>query len=103
MKRLRTLMKHLPIGPPTGPLTTAEAAKAEEKRRRTTGVAKFIAHVEFELDAESLRDGRERLRRLSAAAEPVGFRMIRGEVHPVSESPEKPGWTGYGPKIDRAG
>jgi hypothetical protein len=35
MKRLRALMKHLPIGPPTGPLTTDEAAKAEEKRQKT--------------------------------------------------------------------
>jgi hypothetical protein len=97
MKRLRTLRKHLPIGPPTGPLTTAEAAKAAEKRWRRTDVAKFIAHAEFEFDAEALSDGGERLRRLSAAAESVGFRMIRGEVHLASESsenPEKPGWTG---------
>jgi hypothetical protein len=99
MKRLRlhTLLKHLPIGPPTGPLTTAEAAKAEEKRWRTTDIAKFIAHVEFEFDAEALSDGGERLRRLSAAAESAGFRMIRGEVHLASESPanlKKPGWTG---------
>jgi hypothetical protein len=99
-------MKHLPIGPPTGPLTTAEAAKAEAKQRRTTDVARFIAHVEFEFDAESLSEGGERLRRLSAAAEPAGFRMIRSEVHPASESPvnpEKPGSTGNGPKIDQAG
>jgi hypothetical protein len=98
-------MKHLPIGPPTGPLTTAEAAKAEEKRRKTTDLAKFIARVEFEFNADALGDGGERLRRLSAAAEPVGFRMIRGEVRPVSESPvnpEQPGWIGYGPKVDTA-
>jgi hypothetical protein len=34
MKRLRTVIKHLPVGPPTGPLTTAEAAKAEELRQK---------------------------------------------------------------------
>ena len=35
MKGLRTLVRHLPIGPPTGPLTTAEATRAEELRQKT--------------------------------------------------------------------
>lgn len=44
---------------------------------------KFIAHIEFEFEADALRDGGRRLRDLSAVAEPAGFRMIRGEVRPA--------------------
>ena len=61
---------------------------------------KFIARIEFE--ADGLKDGGRRLRDLRAVAEPAGFRMIRSEVPPVSESqdsPDRPGWTGYGPKV----
>jgi hypothetical protein len=37
MKRLRAFLERLPGGhrPPTGPLTTSEAAEAEELRRQT--------------------------------------------------------------------
>jgi hypothetical protein len=71
-----------------------------------TDVAKFIARVEFQFEAEAITDGDQRLRRLNKAAEAAGFKMIRGEVHPAPktpEDPEKPGWTGYGPKIDPTG
>ena len=63
---------------------------------------KFIARIEFEFEADALKDGGRRLRDLSAVAEPAGFRMIRGEVHPLAESqgnPDRPGRTGYGPKV----
>jgi hypothetical protein len=66
-------------------------------------VEKFIARVEFEFETAALTDGGRRLRELSAVAESAGFTMIRGEVHPAAEgheSPERPGWTGYGPKVD---
>lgn len=62
---------------------------------------KFIARIEFEFEADALKDGGRRLRDLRAVAEPAGFRMIRSEVHSVAESqesPDRPGWTGYGPK-----
>jgi hypothetical protein len=65
-------------------------------------VAKFIARVEFEFDADAVKDGGRRLRKLMAVAEPAGFRLIRGEVHPAPETPEsadRPGWTGYGPRV----
>jgi hypothetical protein len=67
-------------------------------------VEKFIARIDFEFEADALTDGGRRLRELSAVAEPAGFRMIRGEVHSAAEShesPERPGWTEYGPKVDR--
>jgi hypothetical protein len=66
-------------------------------------VEKFIARIEFEFEADALQDGGQRLRKLCAVAEPAGFTMIRGEVHPAAESresPERPGGTAYGPKVD---
>jgi hypothetical protein len=53
-------------------------------------VDRFIARIEFGFEADALKDGGRRLRDLSAVAEPAGFRMIRGEVHPMTESQENP-------------
>jgi hypothetical protein len=48
MKRLRTFLERLPGGhrPPTGPLTTSEAADAEELRQET--LAKNDERIEHE-------------------------------------------------------
>ncbi len=55
MKRLRTFLERLPGGhrPPTGPLTTSEAADAEKLRQET--LAKNDAHI----DREQEEAGRE--------------------------------------------
>ena len=51
MKRLRTFLERLPGGhrPPTGPLTTSEAADAEELRQET--LAKNDERIKREQDA----------------------------------------------------
>jgi hypothetical protein len=51
MKRLRTFLERLPGGrrPPTGPLTTAETADAEELRQET--LAKDTERIDEENEA----------------------------------------------------
>jgi hypothetical protein len=51
MKRLRSFLERLPGGhrPPTGPLTTSEAADAEELRQET--LAKNDERIKREQDA----------------------------------------------------
>lgn len=58
MKRLRAFLECLPGGhrPPTGPLTTTEAADAEELRQEA--LAKDNQRIEHEQDEPS--DGRDR-------------------------------------------
>lgn len=55
MKRLRTFLKHLRGGhrPPTGPLTTSEAADAEELRQET------LAKNDERIEREQEEAGRE--------------------------------------------
>jgi len=55
MKRLRTFLDRLPGGhrPPTGPLTTSEAAEAEELRHET------LAKNEERIEREQERAKRE--------------------------------------------
>lgn len=60
---------------------------------------RFIAHAEFEFTALDVEDRGHRLRQLGAAAEPLGFEMIRGEVHPAPEGSERRGPTGFGPRV----
>ncbi len=55
MKRLRTFLERLPGGhrPPTGPLTTSEAADAEELRQET------LAKNDEQIEREQEEAGRE--------------------------------------------
>jgi hypothetical protein len=55
MKRLRTFLERLPGGhrPPTGPLTTSEAAEAEELRQET------LAKNDERIEREQEEAGRE--------------------------------------------
>ncbi len=55
MKRLRTFLERLPGGhrPPTGPLTTSEAADAEELRQET------LAKNDERIEREQEEAGRE--------------------------------------------
>ena len=55
MKRLRTFLERLPGGhrPPTGPLTTSEAADAEELRQAT------LAKSDERIEREQEEVGRE--------------------------------------------
>jgi len=59
MKRLRAFLERLPGGhrPPTGPLTTAEAADAEALRQETR--AKDRKRIEREQEEESERPHRQ--------------------------------------------
>jgi hypothetical protein len=59
MKRLRAFLERLPGGhrPPTGPLTTAEAADAEALRQET--LAKDTKRIEREQEEASERPDRE--------------------------------------------
>ena len=59
MKRLRAFLERLPGGhrPPTGPLTTAEAADAEALRQET--LAKDRKRIEREQEEESARPHRQ--------------------------------------------
>lgn len=59
MKRLRSFLDRFPGGhrPPTGPLTTAEAADAEESRQET--LAKENERTEREQDEAGDRPDRE--------------------------------------------
>lgn len=60
MKRLRTFLQRMPGGhrPPTGPLTTAETASAEELRQET--LAKDNARLKREQQETSDRRDREK-------------------------------------------
>ncbi|MGD0713819.1 MAG: hypothetical protein ABSB24_06495 [Gaiellaceae bacterium] len=60
MKRLRTFLERMPGGhrPPTGPLTTAETADAEELRQET--LAKDNARLKREQEEASDRRDREK-------------------------------------------
>lgn len=64
---------------------------------------KFVARIDFEFDADDTKDGSERLRHLRTVAEPVGFKMIRAEVHPQPDGQDRRGPTTYGPKLDPSG
>jgi hypothetical protein len=59
MQRLRTFLERLPGGrrPPTGPLTTAEAADAEALRQET--LAKDTKRIELEQEEASEHPDRE--------------------------------------------
>jgi hypothetical protein len=62
---------------------------------------RFVAHVEFRFEAESVEAGGKRLRELATAADSVGFEMKSGRVEaaPPSTDPDPDGWTGYGPEV----
>lgn len=63
----------------------------------------FIARVEFEVAADDIKDGGERLRVLASVALPVGFTMIRGRVESGVDGPAELGVTNYGPSTSGSG
>jgi hypothetical protein len=66
-----------------------------------TLVPRFLAEVSFHFESETQMTVGADLRRLSQAAQEVGFQLKRSKVTeaPPDEEDES-GWTGYGPLID---
>jgi hypothetical protein len=61
----------------------------------------FVAEVEFRFDCESQEAAGAALRRLSGAAERVGFALKRGTVVPAPpDEDDGSGWTNYVPLED---
>ena len=60
----------------------------------------FVAEVEFRFECESQEAAGAALRRLSEAAETVGFDLRRGKVVPAPPDEDDSGWTGYVPLTD---
>jgi hypothetical protein len=64
-------------------------------------MARFLAEVSFHFDSDSVQTAGADLRRLSEAAQQVGFDLKRGNVTeaPPDEDDES-GWTSYVPLTD---
>ena len=65
-------------------------------------MARFIAEVSFRFASESVETAGADLRRLSAAAQDVGFDLVRGKVTPAppDEDQDRSGLTYYGPLVN---
>jgi hypothetical protein len=65
-------------------------------------MARFIAEGSFRFESESVETAGADLRRLSAAAQDVGFDLVRGKVTPAppDEDQDRSGPTYYVPLID---
>jgi hypothetical protein len=64
-------------------------------------MARFIAEVSFRFESESVETAGAEVRRLSDAAENVGFELVRGKVTPSPpEDQDRSGPTYYVPLID---
>ena len=62
---------------------------------------RFSAEVEFRFECESQEAAGAALRRLSEAAEHVGFELKRGKVVPAPpDEDDDSEWTGYVPLVD---
>jgi len=62
---------------------------------------RFAAEVEFRFECESQEAAGAELRRLSEAAERVGFELKRGKVVPAPpDEDDDSAWTSYAPLVD---
>ena len=62
---------------------------------------RFTAELEFRFECESQEAAGAALRRLSEAAERVGFELRRGKVVPAPpDEDDDSGWTSYVPLVD---
>jgi hypothetical protein len=60
---------------------------------------RFHAFATLSFEADSVRDGAQRMRDLAEAVESAGFQLVRGTVEAANDSDEDERGTGYGPAI----
>ncbi len=58
-------------------------------------MASFVAHVELEFEADSLKAGGQRLHELTQVARSAGFDLKRGRVEPAPAQKPSAGWSRY--------